>query len=282
MIEDKDSNIVYLSKWLKIEHEDFYNKLIALFNKLDIKHCILKYTNDFWCRDYMPIQLGKDVFIKYRYYPDYLLRKKEDKELITNCSRACKCIGVQYQETNLIIDGGNVVPCGDAIVMTDKVITENGYLITDDYSELVSMLTAIFGQKVIIVPWKKHEGDEYGHADGFIKYAGDNNILMSNIKDDYPEEGKEIERILTDNGFNVISLHFEKNRTNNWAYINFLQVGNKIIMPAFGLKEDEQAMEQIQEMFPYCSIHPIEMKEVAEQGGALHCVTWNIKGERHE
>ena len=276
-IEDKSTNIVYLSKWLKEEHEEFYSRLTTLFDTLNIKYDILKYTNDFWYRDYMPIQLDEDIFIKYRYYPNYLLTNKEHRESITNCSRACKCIGVQYQETKLIIDGGNVVPCGDAIIMTDKVVAENGYSLDDDYSEFVEKLKAVYGKNIVLIPWKEHPGDDYGHADGLIKYAGENKILMSNIADEYPDEGAAIERILTDHGYSVTTLHFEKNRINNWAYINFLQVGDKIIMPAFGIKEDKQAMEQIQKSFPYCSIYPIEMKKVAGQGGALHCTTWNIR-----
>jgi hypothetical protein len=76
MIEDKDTNIVYISKWLKKSHDELYNRLITLFDTFDIKYDILKYTNDFWCRDYRPVQLSKDRFLKYRYYPNYLLGEK--------------------------------------------------------------------------------------------------------------------------------------------------------------------------------------------------------------
>lgn len=76
MIEDKDTNIVYISKWLKKSHEELYNRLITLFDTFDIKYDILKYTNDFWCRDYRPVQMSKDRFLKYRYYPNYLLGEK--------------------------------------------------------------------------------------------------------------------------------------------------------------------------------------------------------------
>ena len=63
----------------------------------------------------------------------------------------------------------------------------------------------------------------------------------------------------------------------NWAYINFLQVGNKIIMPIFNIKEDAIAWQYIHEAFPNCEIYQIEMAEVAEEGGALHCISWNIR-----
>lgn len=277
MIEDKDTNIVYISKWLKVEQEEFYHRLIALFESLDIKYDFLKYTNDYWCRDYMPIQLSKDRFIKYYYHPDYLLNSKEDKDTITNSSRACKCIGIQYAESDIVIDGGNVVLCGEDILMTDKVITENRHFISTLHSDFIAELSRLFGKRIVIVPWIQHGDDVFGHTDGYFKYAGENKILMSNLIDEYPAEALIKQEILEQNGYEVTHLHFENNLEYNWAYINFLQVGDKIIMPAFDVKEDEQAMNQIHNMFPYCSIHPIEMKKIAKEGGALHCITWNIK-----
>lgn len=63
----------------------------------------------------------------------------------------------------------------------------------------------------------------------------------------------------------------------NWAYINFLQVGNNIILPKFGINEDEQAKRFVQTAFPYCRVRQIDCNAIAKDGGALHCITWNIK-----
>lgn len=41
----------------------------------------IKLTNDYWARDYMPIQLGENEFLKYRYYPDYLVKSKNKKDI---------------------------------------------------------------------------------------------------------------------------------------------------------------------------------------------------------
>ena len=65
----------------------------------------------------------------------------------------------------------------------------------------------------------------------------------------------------------------------NWAYINFLQVGKHIIMPIFNIEEDSIAYNYIADAFPDCTIHQIEMAEIAEEGGALHCISWNILSE---
>ena len=74
--------------------------------------------------------------------------------------------------------------------------------------------------------------------------------------------------------FDVRGKDFEKYA---WAYINFLQVGNKILVPSLGLPCEESVMNQIRQYFPNCIVDSIEMREVVDEGGALHCITWNIK-----
>lgn len=278
MIQDKDTNAVYISKWLKEEHPQFFKRFTALMTEVGIRWDFLKYTNDYWARDYMPLQLSDGTFLKYKYYPDYLLKKQEDKETITNCSRACKCIGIDYKETDIIIDGGNMVDCGEYIVMTNKVFSENKREMYD--KELAAELESLFGQKIIFIPWHATEDEPFGHADGFVKYAGEKQILMTNHSDAEPEEAAEIKNILENHGYNVTELKYNVKHPDadyNWGYINFLQVGNIIIMPTFGIDEDCQAKEQIQKAFPTCIIYEIEAREIADKGGAIHCITWNIK-----
>ena len=67
MIQDQDTNIVFLSEWLKIAYPGFFSRFTKLLNELGIHWKTLNYTNDIWARDYMPIQLGKDDFLKYKY-----------------------------------------------------------------------------------------------------------------------------------------------------------------------------------------------------------------------
>jgi len=283
MIEDKDTNFVYLSKWLLAEHPQFCRTLTAVMTDFGIQWDWLKYTNDYWARDYMPIQLGAGEFLKYRYNPDYLQLTQEDRESITQCRRACKAASVTYRETPLVIDGGNVVLCGDYVVLTDKVFEENRY--TKGDPEFVAILERELGHKVILIPWTRHGAlsdpniDRYGHADGFIKYCGGNRILMSNHGEEYPEEAASIREELERYGFEVTEMRFDvsnPNRDYNWAYINFLQVGSNIFMPVFGIEEDRQARKYIKEAFPYCHISCIRMRRVVDHGGALHCVSWNI------
>ena len=283
LLHDKDTNVVYFSPWLedkKEGHPEFYQRLKEVLKEIGIEPEKLKSTNDYWARDYMPIQLGENEFLKYRYYPDYLINK-DDIDKITDVSKVLSGMGISKycRSTNLIIDGGNMVPCGPYIVMTDKVFVENRK--KKDDADFKALLESELGHPVIIIPWTPHEDDVYGHSDGFIKWCGDNRILMGNLGDCYPEEAASIRRILECYGFEVTEMRFKGKVYSpcydyNWAYINFLQVGKSIIMPKFDIPEDAIAQEYIQAAFPDCNIRQIEMTKIAKEGGALHCLSWNV------
>lgn len=280
-ITDNDTNIVFISKWLKDELPSFFDRFTTLMDEMGIQWCLLKATCDIWARDYMPVQLSEKEFVKYKYSPNYL---HGDKEHTTDCEEACKALGINYRETDLIIDGGNITPCGDYFVMTSKVFTENGKLKGDWRFKL--LLEKELGRNVIIIPWHQigssddPKTDVYGHSDGFVKWCGGNKVLMSNHRDTDAKEAAAIRRILESYGFEVTEMLFDVENPNpdwNWAYINFLQVGNKIIMPSLGIAEDRQALEYVKNAFPDCDVRQIRMRDIAEKGGALHCITWNIK-----
>ena len=85
---------------------------------------------------------------------------------------------------------------------------------------------------------------------------------------------------LEEKGFDVIEMLFhdvpKQDLDYNWAYINYLQVGHKIIVPAVGISEDKLALKYIREANPNCEISQFRMKDIVSGGGGLHCITWNI------
>lgn len=287
LMHDSQSEKVYFSALLKKDHPDFYRKLCQSLQSCDIDVRELRNTKDYWARDYMPVQLAKGEYLKYVYSPDYLVKSKnrDDANTITDCTKPLLGLGISCRSTKLIIDGGNMVACGPYVVMTDKVFTENGRVKGDE--AFLSELESELGHPVIIIPWTMHgdfdaeDTDKYGHADGFVKWCGGNRILMGNHGDEYPEEAAAIRRALEAKGFEVTEMRFADKvpapRTDlSWAYINFLQVGHHIFMPTFGIAEDTVAEGYIREAFPDCTIHGIESTEIAREGGALHCIAWNV------
>ena len=288
VFDDSKTDFVYISDKLKEYNPDVYTRLTKLFDDMNIAWGEVEGTNDIWIRDYMPIQLGYNDFLNYRYYPDYLVNSKNRKgvETITDATKVLDSIDISYRTTNIIIDGGNMVMCGPFIVMTDKVFTENGYEKGDE--NFRALLESELRHPIIFIPWTMHgdfdaeETDKYGHSDGFIKWCGNSHILMGNHGDEYPEEAFAIRSKLENYGFKVTEMRF-KDKVScpdvdfNWAYINYLQVGNKIIVPVLGKPEDKLALDYIKDANPDCFISTFRMKDILNYGGALHCITWNIK-----
>ncbi len=272
-ITDSDTDKVYISSWLKDECPDFYGRFISLLQDNGIVFQVMQSTNDIWARDYMPIQIYDDHFVQYCYNPDYLQKSEEDKESITDVDSVCNELGIQTYKTDLVIDGGNVVKTGKYIIFTEKVYVENSHL---KPAEVRAQLRLIFHRDVIMLPWDIKE--PYGHADGIIKAIDDNTVLLTNYDDFDFHYAKRFEEILS-KYFTVkkLSYHVEHPNKNNWAYINFLRIGDTIFLPGLGAEEDEQALQQIKSYYPECKVLQIEASEVVEKGGALNCITWNIK-----
>ena len=279
---DVCTNFVYISDKLKEFYPETYKRLTKLFDKMEIAWGEVNGTKDVWIRDYMPIQISNDRYLFYKYDPDYL--KEYGEKFLTDAHAVSKGVLHHYhwRDIGVILDGGNVVPVGDYRVMTEKVFKENGKEPYDP--DFCKLLKDVLYSDLIFLPWncdepKTPNADIYGHADGIIRWTGNNQVLMSNHRDFKPEEADEIRSRLEKAGYQVTEMLFDvptPNKDFNWAYINYLQVGCRIIVPTFGIPEDRQALEYIRDANPYCLVKGFRMRDIARNGGALHCITWNI------
>lgn len=258
-------------------YKDVLNQLTFLLDKHKIEYKLLPKSKDIWARDYMPIQIGKRSFVEYIYNPDYLINQKN---YITNTAEVCKSIGIETCKTNLVLDGGNIVRFQNKAILTDKIFLENAFQFTE--SEVIEELIKAFKlDDVYIIPWDKEE--LYGHADGMVRFVDENTILTHGFYRMYSPEFKLkfYDALKT---FKIIELNFDVKSPDenfNWGYINFLQTPEIMLVPVFGIEEDEQALEQLGKAYPdYAKrdmIFPISMKTfVKNEGGALNCISWEI------
>lgn len=270
MIPDYKCNAVYFSSWLKIDYPDIYNGLTKILNSHDIAYDILYHTNDIWCRDYMPIQINNDKYFYYKYKPDYLINNINNHKYITDALDICRLMNLNIKESSFIIDGGNVVKVGNKVIMTDKVFFENP---TVNKNILRKQLEKQMECEIIFIPWDRAE--KYGHSDGIIKPISDNTILITNYHDFDKDYSKEIIKRLSVNfNIKILSYNVKNIVPESWAYINFLSIGNLIVLPVLGIDEDEQAFEQIKEYYPDCIIEQLNISNLVKKGGGLNCISW--------
>lgn len=279
IMTDGHTDTVYFSEFLLRRCPILYQHLARELTVNNICHFLLKNTRDIWCRDYMPIQIDEKLFVCYKYDPDYL-QTKYYLRTITDVRNMEYFINLQQKSEiislDLVIDGGNVVKCGDKIVMTDKVFEENS---DKSHLDILNMLEKAFRSEIIIIPWDR---DEYlGHSDGIVHYAGDNRLLITNYWDYNLALAKKYLKILEQH-FEVISLSYNVKRIHqcSWAYVNYLQVGRFVFVPQLGIAEDEQALQQIETINPNCKVIGIPAIEAVRKGGALNCVSWNIASRK--
>jgi agmatine/peptidylarginine deiminase len=275
MLPDYQAHTVFLSEWLSGECPTLYQNLELVFKEHGVDYKILANTNDIWCRDYMPIQTDEKRFVSYKYYPNYL-QPIHKRRYITNAKKVGNVDFLQQAETvelDLVLDGGNVVKCGNKIVMTEKVFVENKEM---SHNEVQRLLEEAFRCEIIFLPWDEQE--IYGHSDGIIHYLGDNRVLMTNYGDFDKSFDQDFLQIL-EKHFDVKTLKYnvEKADENSWAYINYLQVGNLVLVPQLDIPEDDQALQQIAEAMPQCKVVGVPALEAVRKGGALNCISWNIK-----
>jgi agmatine deiminase len=278
MIAEWSKNTLYFSSLLSSNEEfkPFFEALSGILNSQKIPFHLIPHTRDIWARDYMPIQIGIDDFLEYRYDPDYLQSTaKQDRGSKTYTSLVCNALGIQTRKTDLILDGGNVVNSSKYVILTDKIVLENKHWYSK--KQLIDKLHADFrAEKVILVPWDKSE--PYGHIDGVLRFIDEETVLINDCyKDDL-----NLTHILRKNGLKTEFLHYavKKPHRDNWAYINFLQTQQIILMPTLGIDEDEQAFDQLGHFFPtYLNnnrIIPLRSEDIIQHGGALNCVSWTV------
>ena len=64
------------------------------------------------------------------------------------------------------------------------------------------------------------------------------------------------------------------------SYANFY-IGNEVVMvPVFGHKNDEAALEIIQDAFPERAVVGIDCREVVQGLGTIHCISQQQPGEK--
>ena len=278
MITNFETNNVLIAKGLTTpQYADATRHLLDIFHRHKIKWDFLSDTSSpfhIWARDYMPIQVSKDKFIRFNYSPDYLIDSPEYKP---DTSAILSNLGFQVIDSDIIIDGGNVISCGNKVIMTDKIIRENPHY---HVNTLIDKLSLLLEAEIILIPEDKYE--EYGHADGMVRYMGNGKVLLNNYCDFDKTLRKKLLSALSPH-FEIVELHYDAYTDKSWAYINFLHVGRQLFVPMLKDKLAGIAFRQIVEAYPECECHQIwDCDSIVQEGGALNCCTWNILADLSE
>ena len=277
MILSGETDKVFFSAHLKADYPVFFRRIASVLGQYGIVVGLLGGTADYWCRDYMPIQVGEDRFVKYKYSPDYLDHPAL-RCYVTNVDKAIGQLGItpnkMFDLEGIVLDGGNVVKTPFHVIMTEKVFVENPDI---GRLRLISRLENAFQAEIVIVPWANRREDPCGHTDGMVRYVKGRELLLDNYSRFAASTGKRIRRVLEGKGYVVHELDISYAVNSSWAYVNFLQTANVIVVPRLGIAADQLVYNQLRSLFNV-PVEPIPAPGIIRKyGGAFNCLSWNIK-----
>jgi|ERR1035437_18476 agmatine deiminase len=277
---DNDTNFLYLADMLPKKYLNFYTRFEKVLIDCNIPYNLLPNTKDVWAVDYMPIQIEANKFVQFIYNPDYLRTTKKWSNTISDVDAICMAINIKPQKSPILLDGGNLVRSNDKAIMCDKVFAENRGIKERDLIKEIKNLLQV--DKLIFIPTHPH--DFTGHADGMVRFYEANTVLIN----DYSKEDIHFQirfrMALHNAGLEYIEIPYNpygntKKDYANGEYINFLQMAQVIIIPTFGIKEDQIVINQFEQLFKGKTIATVDSNDIAYDSGILNCISWNLKAK---
>ena len=281
MINNSDTNFVYLSDKLR----EWYPKVHYLFTdameRYGVEYGYLNGTNDVWCRDFMPIQLDEKRFVQFNYDPSYL-KKKNWTSYRTDASPIMEELELEVSRVDLNLDGGNIVCQNNVAIVSERVFDENP---NRTRKEVIRMLMdSLELRKLLAIPCLGSIDDMTGHADGYVRLINNDLAFIQKLPKRYQSIERSIAKTLAIHGYAKGFLPHEKepidvsnNKDATGCFINYLEVGKQIFVPYFDKEKDKDTLNFISHLYKGDTAIGVECNDIAKEGGLLNCITWNIK-----
>ena len=281
----KTEHVIVLSN--KEDINEIQNK--TDHKNIDIVECKL---DDSWMRDIAPIFYKEDEKLKsisfefngYGKYPDYLNDNKIS-EFISNY------LNIPTKISDLVIEGGAITYDDKKNLFSTKNVIFNKNRKQKHNSEyIIKELKLLFDLNYIFLFENGlMEDDTDGHVDNLLCPIGENKYLIATTHKLDPNY-----EILEKNKSDLIKFFKDTNQTfdlievplptrkkiNNKniisSYINFYFSKNKIILPKFNVKEDNEVKLTFENLFPNREIIMLETENINYGGGNIHCITMNV------
>ena len=195
------------------------------------------------------------------------------------------------QTVDFILEGGGIESNGDGILLTTAHCmlnqNRNKHLKRE---QITHTLKELFGVHTVL--YLNHgylAGDDTdSHIDTLARFISKDTIMYvacSNPEDEHYDAlhkmTQELEFFAKEYDFTLIPLPlpspiYDKEERLPATYANFLFVNGAVLVPVYGVKEDEEVLTIFRQTFQDREIIPINCATLIRQHGSLHCVTMNF------
>ena len=256
--------------------------------------CVNIPTNDAWARDYAPTftidSQGAVVAVDWRYnawggkYPPYDLDQRVAK-------RVAGYLGIAHASTSFCFEGGAVEVNDCGVLLSTRSCALNPNRNPEiGLAEVESILKRYLGAEVCL--WLTgsgiHGDDTDGHIDQIARFVNSTTIVVAT---DGGNEGPQFEGLKQNHQdlrqqlklnrlehYQVVSLPLPSpfqfcGRSIPASYCNFLITNELVIVPQFGVGEDEQALQILAPLFPNRKLVGLASRNLAVGLGSFHCLS---------
>jgi len=255
-------------------------------------------SNDSWARDHGPITVIEDhqptlldfAFTgwggKYRSERDNLISQRLFTQNTFN--------RIDIEAQPLILEGGSIDCDGQGTLLTTEDCLLNPNRNTDlTKSDYENYFRQHFGvQRVLWLSQGELVGDDTdSHIDMLARFCDSKTIAYTACDDkkdihfeplSFMEKELQSFRTLTNQPYKLVALpipapiHNDQGERLPASYANFLIINGAVLVPVYGDKNDQIAVERLAECFPDRKIIPINCRSLIEQFGSLHCISMQL------
>jgi agmatine deiminase len=194
---------------------------------------------------------------------------------------------------DVILEGGAIEVDGAGVMMATKSSTiQNGRNEGMSQTQFENALTENLGVTKFIWLNGRYGGQEDitdMHIDGFARFARDNTIVTMNTADlrYWGLSNADITRLNAATDINGTPYHFVRlpltannvrttsgrNLGYKGSYVNFYSANTVVLMPTYNDPNDAVALNLLQQLYPNKTVVGIDVRNLYENGGMVHCVT---------
>lgn len=249
-------------------------------------------TNDTWARDCsaLCVENGSSVELLDFTFTGWGGKFEASKDDAMS-SAIKRCYDKELKKIDLILEGGAIESNGiDTILTTSECVLNKNRNASLKKEQITKKLQEEFGMsKILYLNHGYLAGDDTdSHVDTLARFIDEKSIMYVRCTDESDEHfdelklmENELKAFSKEYEYRLIALpmtdacYFEGERLPA-TYANFLFVNGAVLVPTYGVKQDEEALEIFRETFPDKDIIGINCFSLIKQHGSLHCVTMNF------
>lgn len=261
-------------------------------------HIVRMETNDTWVRDYAPlscIKQGRKVLVDYRFngwgqkfasnYDNLVSRKLYRQGFFA--------LDVEWVDRqDFVFEGGAIESNGVGdLLSTEYCLLEENRNSTYSRETLCADLKKELGaETVLLLTEGAIEGDDTdGHIDTLARFVDEQTIayVAPTDRNSYnytylQAMERELQELRQSDGitpYRLVALpdagsfFDEEGEPMPATYANFLFVNGALLLPTYGVPQDEEAIQILKEALPDREIVGVNCYNLIRQHGSLHCAT---------